>query len=146
MNTQSDYYHAAYGKCTGKEARKLLSVQRMSRFPDVDELSDKGLLTQNIAVMRRHFPKEYEVLSTFLNVPYQMKEFQEAFDKSETNVVGKAANSVLVEGIRLVNSTDSVAGLIDPELGNGTYSNLYHHRFIHAPNRVNTSSYSGCLL
>ena len=75
MNTQSDYYHAAYGKCTGKEARKLLSIQRMSRFPDVDELSDKGLLTQNIAAMRKHFPKEYEFYPPSFNVPYQMKEF-----------------------------------------------------------------------
>ncbi len=137
MNTQSDYYHAAYGKCTGKEARKLLSVQRMSRFPDVDELSDKGLLTQNIAVMRRHFPKEYQFYPPSFNVPYQMKEFQEAFDKSENKMwLVKPRNRCCGEGIRLVNSTDSVAGLIDPELGEWYVQQFVSPpAFIHAPNR-----------
>ena len=109
----------------------------MSRFPDVDELSDKGLLTQNIAVMRRHFPKEYQFYPPSFNVPYQMKEFQEAFDKSENKMwLVKPRNRCCGEGIRLVNSTDSVAGLIDPELGEWYVQQFVSPpAFIHAPNR-----------
>ena len=137
MNTQSDYYHAAYGKCTGKEARKLLSIQRMSRFPDVDELSDKGLLTQNIAAMRTHFPKEYEFYPPSFNVPYQMKEFQEAFDKSANKMwLVKPRNRCCGEGIRLINSTEIVRDLIDPELGEWYVQQFVSPpAFIHAPNR-----------
>ena len=137
MSTTDSLYHAAYGDCYPRgNARDLLPIQRTSRFPDVDQLSDKGLLTQNIAYMRRSFPEEYSFYPQSFNVPHQMEEFQEAFDKSENKMwLVKPRARCCGDGIRLINSTDVVTSLIDPEIGEWYVQQFVSPpAFIRAPN------------
>ena len=49
---QTNRWHACYGLCweneRDKDPNNVLSIQRVSRYPEVSQVSDKGLLTFNI--------------------------------------------------------------------------------------------------
>ena len=142
LSTTGDHFHAAYGQCYAKQdARGLLPLQRASRFPDVDQLSDKGLLTLNIAHMRQYFPDEYAFYPQSFNVPAQMEQFKAEFAKSKNKLwLVKPRARCCGEGIRLINDTDVVAGLLDPNIGE-----WYVQQFVAPPafiqHKTNHSNY-----
>lgn len=123
--------------------RNVLSIQRVSRFPDVRQVSDKGLLTHNIDAMRALFPDDYSFYPTSFTIPNQLDEYIAEFDRvqltlrdaSNTNV-DSSGNLWLMkprarccgEGIRIINNASQSTEIVDPNLGE-----WYVQKFVSPP-------------
>ena len=140
LRTETDRYHASYGLCyeesSLKDPKRVLSIQRVSRFPDVGQMSDKGHLTHNIEIMRRSFPKEYSFYPTSFTIPSQLAEFKTEFDTVQATLRNGVENLWLMkprarccgEGIRIISNATQSAELVDPDLGE-----WYVQKFVSPP-------------
>jgi Leucine-rich repeat (LRR) protein len=140
LRTDTERYHASYGLCweenKPKDPKRILSIQRVSRFPDVGQVSDKGLLTNNIEIMRRKFPKEYSFYPTSFTIPNQLPEYIQEFNSVQATLQNNDENLWLMkprarccgEGIRIISNATASIDLVDPDLGE-----WYVQKFVSPP-------------
>jgi hypothetical protein len=71
-------------------------IQHTSRFPDINHLSDKGILTRNLERMRRHHPSTFKFYPPSFRVPYQRKELDlaHAEARAEADAIGGSGRQV----------------------------------------------------
>ena len=140
LRTETDRYHASYGLCYQEikphDPKNILSIQRVSRFPDVGQVSDKGHLTQNIEIMRKEYPKEYSFYPTSFTIPNQLTEYITEFNTVGLQLKKDVENLWLMkprarccgEGIRIISNATQSNDLVDPDLGE-----WYVQKFVSPP-------------
>ena len=112
-------FDAAYGKCVrGEKYRLLLDHQRMSRFPDLGEISDKGMLTLNIESLRSRSVQLSEMYNFYprsFNIPAGLNDFRRCIHEktgdggnNRTMWLLKPRTQCCGRGIRILSSEEAV--------------------------------------
>lgn len=62
---------------------KLKPYQRISQWPGIAVVAHKNKLGQNLTLMRKEFPEDYDFFPATFVLPYEMNAFKSQFYKKE---------------------------------------------------------------
>ena len=65
---------------------KIRPYQRISQWPGIQVIAHKNKLGQNLMIMRRQFPEDYDYFPQTYILPYEMNQFKSEFHKKKEEV------------------------------------------------------------